>query len=195
MKKLIVIILLLISIVTIGNGQFTKVGGGIALSNGFPFHQQTLDENRSGIIAATFKGIYELTLPLHIAPIFTVFYPHITKDEFMKTSVSSMMFDINGHYVINSLNRFEFYGLTGLNITLTRKKTVYSGATANIPEITERDNALGLNLGIGSYIKIAEQFDIFAEAKYIVSKYDQFILSGGILLNIDWMKKHENSEL
>jgi hypothetical protein len=195
MKKLITIILFVITEVTIGNAQFTKAGGGIALSNGFPFHQQTFNENRSGILAISLEGIYEITLPIHIAPSFTIFYPHITKDEVMKTTVSSMFFDINGHYVINSLDRFEFYGLAGLDILFTRKKTVYSTGTANIPEVTERDNALGLNLGVGTYIKIAEQFDIFGEAKYTLSKYDQFIICGGILMNIDWMKKHENTGL
>ena len=174
------------------NGQLTKLGGGLAVSSTFPFHQQTFDENRSGIFGFSLEGIYEITLPIHVAPAFTIFLPNITKIPGVKTSVSSMMFDINGHYVFNSLDRFEFYGLAGLDVLLTRKKTIYSGSAANIPEITERDNALGLNLGIGTYIKIAEQFDIFGEVKYVVSKYDQFMLCCGVFMNIDWMKKNEN---
>jgi len=189
MKKLIVTILLMISVLSMANAQFTKIGGGLALSSGFPFHQQTWDSNRSGIIAVSIKGIYEISVPLHISPSFTFFYPRITKDQMVKTSVSSMMFDINGHYVFNSLDKFEFYGLAGLDILFAKKKEAYEGS----PAFKESDNALGLNLGVGTYMKITEQFDIYGESKYIFSKYDQFMLNVGILLNIDWMKKHENS--
>jgi hypothetical protein len=100
------------------------------------------------------------------------------------------MFDINGHYIFNSLDKFEFYCLAGLDILLANKKETSDA----FPTITESDNALGLNLGIGTYMKITEQFDIYGEAKYIFNnKYNQFMLNGGILLNLDWMKKHENS--
>ena len=74
--------------------------------------------NRTPHLAFSLTGIYEINLPFHIAPSFTYFFPHITKSsqaggyEF-KTTVSEMMFDINGHYVFNSLDKFEFYGLAG----------------------------------------------------------------------------------
>lgn len=99
-----------------------------------------------------------------------------------------MMFDINGHYVFNSLDRFEFYGLAGLDILLAWEKAKYPSFIEK-----ESDNALGLNLGAGSYMKITKQFDIYAEAKYILGKYDQFMLNTGILINLDWLSKHENT--
>jgi opacity protein-like surface antigen len=100
-----------------------------------------------------------------------------------------MMFDLNGHYVFNSLDRFEFYGLAGLNMTFAKIKWLGTNPSSG------SDNALGLNVGAGTYMKITEQFDIYGEAKYIFSKYDQFMLNVGLLLNIDWMKKHENSDM
>jgi hypothetical protein len=189
MKKHVITSLLMICVLTMANAQFTKIGGGLALSSGFPFHQQTWDANKSGIIAVSFKGIYEISVPFHISPSFTIFYPHITKDQLLKTTVSSLMFDINGHYVFNSLDKFEFYGLAGIDILYAKKKEAYEGSST----FKESDNALGLNLGAGTYMKITEQLDIYGEAKYIFSKYDQFMLNVGLLLNIDWMKKHENS--
>ena len=41
-----------------------------------------------------------------------------------KTTVNTMMFDINGHYVFNSLDQFEFYGLAGTrhNVCLEKAK-------------------------------------------------------------------------
>jgi opacity protein-like surface antigen len=207
MKKLLVTILLMTSLNLLTNAQFTKIGGGLALSSGFPFQNVTgYDAYKSGHLAVSFKGIYEISLPLHISSSFTIVYPHITKvqgsmptsapgyipnttnEQVSKTSISSMFFDINCHYVFNSLNRFEFYGLAGIDILFTKEKSSNSGSST----FKQSDNALGLNLGAGTYMKITEQFDIFGEAKYIFSKYDQFMLNAGVLINIGWMKNHEN---
>jgi hypothetical protein len=187
MKKIIILVTLIIGTYAISNAQFTKIGGGLALSSGFPFHQMPWVYNKSGVVAVSLKGIYEISVPLHISPSFTIFYPHITRDPGEKITVSSFVFDINGHYVFNSLDQFEFYGLAGLDFLYAIKKEAY----VNLTPIKESDNALGLNLGIGTYMKITEQFDIYGEAKYIFSKYDQFILTAGLLLNIDWLKKNE----
>lgn len=193
MKKLLIISLVIVLFLSDANAQFTKIGGGIGLSSGFYFHEQTTqDANRSGKIAISFKGIYEISVPFHISPSITVFYPHITKTEMDKTTVSSMMFDINGHYVFNSLDKFEFYGLAGLDVLLAKKKDVYESSGT----YKETDNALGLNLGLGTYMKMTETFDIYGEVKYLFNgKYNQFMLNAGILLNIDWMKKHETADM
>lgn len=192
MKKLVLTLVLILSVLATVNAQFTKVGGGLALSSGFPFHQMDYPENRSGIMAVSFKGIYEISVPLHISPSFTFFYPNITKFQVEKVKVSSMMFDINGHYVFNSLDKYEFYGIAGLDILLAKKKNDYEVSV----DYTESENALGLNIGIGTYMKITETMDIYGEAKYVFNnKYNQFMLNVGVLLNIDWMKKNENSEL
>lgn len=193
MKKLLIISFLIVLFLSNANAQFTKIGGGLGLSSGFYFHEQTTqDANRSGKIALSFKGIYEISVPLHISPSITVFYPHITKTQMDKTTVSSMMFDINGHYVFNSLDKFEFYGIAGLDILLAKKKDIYESSGT----FKETDNALGLNLGLGTYMKMTETFDIYGEAKYLFNgKYNQFMLNIGILLNIDWMKKHENTDM
>ena len=145
---------------------------------------QQLPEAR--ILLLHLKGIYEINMPFHLSPSFTVFYPHVTKVSAGKTSVSSMMFDINGHYVFNSLDKFELYGLAGLDILFARMKISNAGS----PTFTESDNAMGINLGIGTYLKITEQVDINSEVKYIFNnKYNQFMLNVGILLNIEQVEE------
>ena len=58
----------------------------------------------------------------------------------------------------------------------------------------EKDNALGLNIGVGTYMKITEMIDLYAEGKYLFNnKYNQFMLNAGILFNIEWMKKNDKS--
>lgn len=189
MKKLSLILIIMLLAVPLVKSQFTKVGGGTGFTTGYHFHEMDWDYNKSGHFFASMKGIYEITVPIHISPSITFFIPHVDKNEFEKTTVNTMMFDINGHYVFNSLDRFEFYGLAGLDIMLAWKRTKYDFGEV----IKESDNALGLNLGIGSYMKITEQFDLYFEAKYILSKYDQFMLNVGALINIDWLKKHEDT--
>jgi len=45
-------------------------------------------------------------------------------------------------------------------------------------------------------MKMTETMDIYGEAKYVFNnKYNQLMVNVGVLLNIDWMIKHENSEL
>ncbi|MBA4322626.1 MAG: hypothetical protein C0408_07400 [Odoribacter sp.] len=198
MKKINLIIILAALSFSFANGQFTKFGGGLGFTSGFPFHQMTWDYNKSAKFDGFVKGIYELSLPIHISPSFTYFLPHVWKSSSIndktKITVNAIMFDLNGHYVINSLDRFEFYGLAGLDILLARKKEVFEVVgTTPITQITkEKDNAIGLNIGAGSYIKMTEQLDLFIEGKYIVSKYDQFMINVGVLLNLDWLKKNEN---
>jgi hypothetical protein len=51
---------------------------------------------------------------------------------------------------------------------------------------------MGLNLGVGSYWKVKEQFDIYGEFKCIVASQVQVVGTIGVLLNIDWLAKNED---
>jgi opacity protein-like surface antigen len=191
MKKILLLMLIAVMAFSAANAQFTKVGGGLTFSSGYHFHNMNYNANKSGNIAISLKGIYKVSVPIEVSPSFTIFYPHIVKDLNEKTTVTTMMFDLNGHYIFNSLDKFEFYGLAGLDILLAWKRDKYTGTGAAIYK--ESDNGLGLNLGAGSYMKLTDQFNLYLEAKYLLSKYDQFMVNAGILINIDWLKKHENT--
>lgn len=205
MKRLYILLFISVTTFTITNGQFTKFGGGLGVTSGFPFHDVTYDYNKSGHFDVSVKGIIELSLPFHISPSITFFTPHITKMADINSSstiyVSAMMFDINGHYVFNSLDRFEFYGLAGIDILLAWKKDVYktTGTTPVTETTRENDNGLGLNVGAGTYMKITEQIDLYAEAKYVIygkeklffSHYNQFMFNAGVLINLEWLWKNE----
>jgi hypothetical protein len=205
MKKLYILLFILVTTFTIANGQLTKFGGGPGITSGFPFHDVTWDYNRSGHFNASLKAIIELSLPVHFSPSFTFFVPHSTKTKGFNWernyNISAMMFDFNGHYVVNSLDRFEFYGLAGIDILVAWKKEVYktTGTTPISETIREHDNALGFNIGAGSYMKITEQIDLYAEAKYVIygkgkmffSNYNQFMFNTGVLINLEWLWKNE----
>jgi opacity protein-like surface antigen len=128
-------------------------------------------------------------------------------DAFSQTTnnVSALMFDINGHYVVNLLDRFEFYGLAGFDVLYAWKKEIdETGGTAPFTETKrEQENGLGLNVGAGTFLKIIKQFDLYAEAKYVIygknklffSSYNQFMVTAGVLINLHWMKKNDTPGL
>ena len=198
MKKFIVLITILFITASVSNGQFTKLGGSLGFSSGYPFHNMGYDYNRSGHIYASAKGIIELSLPFHLSPSITFFAPHVTKISPTTYTVTTLMFDINGHYVFNSLDRFEFYGLAGFDMLFAWKKTADP-----YESMREQDNALGLNVGAGTYMKITQQIDLFAEAKYVIygkdklffSNYNQVMVNAGILINLQWLAKNENPKM
>jgi hypothetical protein len=191
MKKNLLLILVVLMALPALNAQFSGVGGGLAFSSGYHFHDINFVGNKSGNLALSLKGIYKISVPIEVSPSFTFFYPHVWKDVNEKEIITTMMLDVNGHYIFNSLDKFEFYGLAGLDVLLAWNNTKYAGAAA--ATYKESDNAIGLNIGAGSYMKLTNQFDLYLEAKYIVSKYNQFMLNAGILINIDWLKKHEDT--
>lgn len=205
MKKFITLFLAAMTAFPAVYTQPAKVGGGLMLSSAYHFHNADYDFNKSGNLALTLKHVHKISLPVEFAPSFVFFYPHILKNLYERTTINTMIFDIDGHYIFNSLDKYKFYGLAGLDILLAWKKDRYfaaipngtTGTTGPAEEVIykERDKALGLNLGVGTYMKITNQFEIYGEAKYVFSKYNQLMLNVGVLLNIDWMKKHENSEL
>jgi opacity protein-like surface antigen len=198
MKKISLFIFAILITFISANGQLTKIGGGLGFTTGYPFHKMSFASNKSGNFYIYAKGIYEIKLPVHLSPSLTFFFPHVWKmgdvasEE--KVTVSTLMIDLNGHYVFNSLDRFEFYGLAGLDILLAWKKDVTKILITNptTQTVKESDNAIGLNLGLGTYMKITEQIDLNVEAKYLVSKYHQFMINAGVLVNLQWLSKHEN---
>jgi hypothetical protein len=202
MKKFLFALTLSLLSVVATNAQFTKFGGGLAYGTGVYFKNESFDvSHKTGNPAIIIKGIYELNLPIHFSPSVSIFMPRVTKETismFTETqTISAFLFDFNGHYVFNSLDRFEFYALTGLNVTVLRNKWKYEFEGQNEGEDSDAsmETAPGLNLGLGGYMKLTEQIDLFAEAKYIFSKRHQVMLTAGIMLNLEWLKKNESGGL
>jgi hypothetical protein len=201
MKKISVFIFVLLATVSVASAQFTKIGGGLGFTSGYYFHGMKFDYNKSGNFNIYAKAVYEFNLPFHVVPSVTFFFPHVTNSgnaNFSdKVRVTTFVADINAHYVFNSLDRFEFYGLVGPEILLAWKKEVQTeGGTAPITyTYKEKDNALGLNVGLGTYVKIAQQMDLNIEAKYVFGHYHQFMFNAGVLINMQYIIKHSKEPI
>jgi hypothetical protein len=127
MKKLFISLFIAVLTLPAVNAQFTKIGGGVAIGTGYHYNNSTETTyerilHRSPLIGIYLNGIYELKLPIHIAPSFTYFIPRHNQQMSTETRVSSMMIDIDGHYVFNALDRFEFFALAGFDIHFTSIK-------------------------------------------------------------------------
>jgi len=72
---------------------------------------------------------------------------------------------------------FELYGLGGLN---------FAHAGYNDPNGNNdySNNEFGLNLGIGSNFQIGKTFVPFAELRFTLGEYDQFMLGLGVKFNV-----------
>jgi outer membrane autotransporter protein len=200
MKKLFVTGFLTIMIIFSARSQSVRIGGGLAMETGYHYNNETAGIssvlNRSPLAGITFACINNTERPFSVSLTFTYFIPRTntcmdTLDITSKTRVSSTMFNIDGHYVIYSLDRFKFYGLAGFNIHFTKIKWLSTDY-----DYKEHDNAFGLNIGCGSDLKLSEKISVYTEAKYtLFSKYSQLIFNAGLLVNFSWSKKQENKEM
>jgi opacity protein-like surface antigen len=189
MRRLALNLVFIILICASAGAQITRIGGGLAYGTGYWFDGTKVEEYRSPHFALFAEGVYRITTPIHVAASFSYFYPHFEKYTASKTAVNAMMFDINGHYVLNALDKFEFYALAGVDFLLTSYKYKITGAAEE--DFKTRDNAIGLNAGGGVIFNLSPKMSIFSEAKYVVSKYGQFMANAGVFINVSWLAHHE----
>lgn len=106
-----------------------------------------------------FNAEFDLNDQIDISPSF-IYY-------FKNNNVS--MWELNGNinYIFSS-DGPTLYGIAGLNITGIK---VENGGS---------DSELGLNLGIGASFAQTGSVIPFAEAKYVLSNFDQLSLFGGV---------------
>lgn len=192
MKRIFFLLFLTSAFTMTSKAQFTRAGGGLVMTTGFQFNHQEEDLYHYGPAGLFLKGVYEISEVLHISPSLTYTLPNITRESEIqeqeeKTSVSGIMFDLNGHYIINSFVPLEFYGLAGLNINYAMMKQV-STSDQTTDKFSQSDNAIGFNIGAGTYVRLGDNLDMCLEMKYIISKYTQIVLDAGILFYINFQK-------
>ncbi|MEL6356080.1 MAG: hypothetical protein AAFQ37_04015, partial [Bacteroidota bacterium] len=83
----------------------------------------------------------------------------------------------NGNYIFSDNgDGTVFYAIAGLN---------FANASVNYESFgSESVSEIGLNIGAGGNFNVADGLTIFAEAKYVISGFDQFVVAGGVLFPI-----------
>ena len=164
MKKLT-----LLAVVTIALtfNSFAQISAGGGLSYG----------SEAETIGFNLRGQYNINENIDVVGGFTFFFPKKTSQNIpffgtIETKSSFWTFDIDGHYNFVINDKFSFYPLAGLNIT---------GVSVEVDGTKDSDTEAGLNIGVGATYKINEQLKGFAETKYIISDFDQAVITFGVL--------------
>lgn len=106
----------------------------------------------------------------YFSPDFGVDYSGIDN---VKAKYSEVNFD--GHYFVPVSEDLTVYPLAGLNLSTAGVKTDF-----NVPfvgNVSETETKVGLNLGGGVRFAVAEQISVVGELKYILSDFDQLVIS------------------
>lgn len=203
MKKLILTTFLLAVIIPSSFAQFTKIGASLGYDYRYVFRNEvdaaSTHKLKNPILS--FNAIYEVNLPFHIVPKLSIYFPNIDKFEELeyssKTTISGISLDVDGHYVFNYLDKYEIYGLAGINILFAKNKWVYEQVGMDPGSEITRETALGLNLGAGAYWQVKDEFDLFFEAKAVIFDHPassiklRGIATAGILLNMEYLWSKE----
>ena len=114
MKKIIFSLALCVILIPCSLGQFSRIGAGAAYNYEVFFHG-SLDDDKLLSPIFFLTGIYEINLPFQLSPSINAYFPNVVKieevDYSYKWVTTGFSFDIDGHYVINSFDRLEVFGL------------------------------------------------------------------------------------
>jgi outer membrane immunogenic protein len=159
MKKIIFTLLLSFAI-AIGSdaqvrvGPFLGYGDGLGLWGIGAYSEIVLNERVS------------------ISPVFTQYFPK-TLDNRPRKSMWEVNANLN-YYVITGEVGY-LYGLTGLNYTNIKIRD-----NMGLTDEPENDGNLGLNLGLGTMVRVNEMILPFVEGKYTVGGYSQLAVIFGV---------------
>ena len=159
MKKLLMFAAVLFFVTTV-SAQF-KVGGGLTLGTKSGGISDDFDEKMG--IGLNVRGDYAFDESWSLAPGFTYFFASAPGD----MDISYWQLNADAHYKFHSTDKFDIYGLAGLNYS--QVEVDYEGWGS------DDDSEIGLDIGAGAYM---QQF--YGELKYD-SAFEQIALSIGIL--------------
>lgn len=146
----------------------TRIGGMLAYG--------TKIEN-IGIGANAEFGIIE---NLSISPSFIFYLPK--KNGPVKTNWFEL--NANANYYFLSEDKFDVYGLAGLNYSQIKVK--FDGPAHGVygEGISASDGRVGLNIGGGANLNLDGNIIPFAEIKYVIIDGGQLVIAAGVKFNI-----------
>jgi len=165
LKHLFVILFFMTICLVLSHAQI-ELGGGLAFG--------TEIENL-GIQA---RGRISLDENFKIVPNLTYFFTD--DNELFDTNYFSIDGDV--HYVFD-LESVELYPLAGINIGIVRVE--YDGPGSSNIDSDDSDTELGLNIGGGALYQINDQLTGFGELKFVISDFDQAVITAGVLVSLN----------
>jgi len=166
MKKVLFVTIVMVITASAFNSAYAqkisnRVGPMLALASG------DVDETGLGVV-----GEFGVASKMSIAPQFILYFPG--------NNQSFFELNANLNYYFFAQDVFELYGLGGLNFA--RYGYEYNNGQGNT--VKDSNSEIGLNLGIGSNFQLGKTFVPFAELRFTLGDYDQFVLGLGVKFNL-----------
>ena len=160
--------------------QVYRVGAGLCFASGYEFN--TIEMGNPGFKVKTWIAL-DRKSTIHIVPTFIVFNKNTADAGYFSISNYSFHGDLDGQYMVFMEKTVKVVVFGGINFShLTSKvsetdpKYPLEIYAPNAPD-NETDIGIGGNLGAGLELRMGSHWDMNVSAKYIVSKYSQFIIS------------------
>jgi opacity protein-like surface antigen len=179
MKKFILLVFFAFSANFSAYAQFS---GGLGINYG-----TQIDE-----IGISGKGTYLLNNNIELSGNFTYFLPYkyfttytnkgYTFEHTVTESIRTINLDI--HYKFHISDKLDVYPYLGANTTqvkITLESEIKYNSNSDTTSDTRTVYEPGLNIGVGADYKLSGSLKGFGEVKYVVSDYDQFNFTLGLL--------------
>jgi hypothetical protein len=159
------------------SAQVYRVGAGLCFASGFRYNSNEI--GNPGVKVKTWIALDKRST-IHIVPTLTAFNSNIL-DAGMYTLTNYMfMGDLDGQYMVYKESTLKIVVFGGGNLTYLNSVVAQTDDKYPIPDYApgnKNDYALGGNLGAGLELRLGSQWDMNVSAKYILSKYSQFLIS------------------
>ena len=162
---------------TPASAQIYRVGAGLCFASGYEFN--SIDIGNPGVKVKTWIALDRLST-FHIVPTIAAFNRNTMDAGFFSVTNYMFMGDLDGQYLVYKDKTLKIVVFGGGNVTYLNSVVGQTDPKYPIPEHApgnESDYAIGGNLGAGLELRMASKWDMNVSAKYIISKYSQFIIS------------------
>lgn len=162
------------------SAQIYRVGAGLCFASGYEFN--TIEAGNPGLKLKTWIAL-DRKSTIHIVPTITAFNRNSQDAGFFSVTNYMFMGDLDGQYMVFQEKTMKIVVFGGMNVTYlssvvaeTDPKYPLDVYAPNAPgDLT--DYGIGGNLGAGLELRMGSHWDMNVSAKYILSKYSQFIIS------------------
>ncbi len=125
------------------------------------------------------KGRWKFTDQIAISPNITYFFV----EDVSVINNSFWTINVDGHYLFQPQENIYVYPLAGLQLGIFRV-SFDDGVGLGLADESSTTSELGLNLGGGGQIKFTDTLSGVMEIKYVLSDFDQLVISAGVLIDI-----------
>jgi len=159
------------------SAQVNRIGAGLSFASGYEFNSISI--GNPGFKVKTWISLDKQST-FTIVPTLSVFNKSTRDAGYYSITNFMYMGDVDGQYMVFREKTIKIVVFGGGNVTHLNSVVAQTDPKYPIPEHAPgnlSDYAIGGNLGAGLELRMASMWDMNVSAKYIISKYSQFIIS------------------